>query len=194
MTTVLQEIALLLGLQIVVFWYVSLRLIKLGKELNIHMATAAQALKDLQQGVGDLTTAVQATTAELTTLLDDIIAANGVQPAQVEASVAQIRQLVTNLNTAVASAQATTNPPAPVVVAINPSSATLAPNGTTQFVASVSGGATGGDQSVKWTAQSGQVDANGNYTAPASNGTDVVTATSNQDSTKNATASVTITS
>lgn len=196
MTTVLQEIAVLLGLAIVVFSYFSLRVVKIGKEINKNMATAAGALQDLQQVVTDLTTAVQGAIAELTTLLADIVAANGVNPQQVESTVAQARELVNNLNTAVAAAQAAANPPAPapVVVSIAPSSATLAPGGTTQFVATVSGGATGGDQSVKWTAQSGQIDANGNYTAPGANGTDVVTAISNQDPTKSMTASVTITS
>lgn len=193
MTTPLYLIAVLLGLAIALGSYFSRQFLKLGKEFNHHMATSAQALQDLQQVVTDLGTTVQSAVTELTTLLNDIIAANGVQPAQVEASVAQARALLNNLNTAIAAAQAATAPPvAAVVVSVSPATSTLAPGGTTQFSASVTGGASGGDASVKWSAQSGSIDANGNYTSPAADGTDVVTATSNQDPTKTATAAVTI--
>lgn len=179
---------------ILVFWYFASQFLHLGKEIKHIMATGAQALQDLNQVVTDLGTSVQGVSDELKQLLDDISAAKGADPQQVEASVAQARTLLTQLDAAVAAAKASANPPTPtpLSVVVSPSSATLAPGGTQQFSATVSGGAAGGDQSVKWSAQSGSVDASGNYTAPAS-GTDVVTATSNQDGTTNGTASVSVT-
>ena len=49
-----------------------------------------------------------------------------------------------------------------------------------QFAATVTGATT--DKSVTWTASSGQIDASGKYTAPATGGTDTITATSEADS------------
>lgn len=193
MNSSLQLIGALLAVEIVVFSYFASKFLKLGKEIKQIMATGSQALQDLNQVVTDLTTAVQGGIAEISTLLADIVAANGVNPQQVESSVAQVRALITNINDAVTAAKAATAPPvtAPLSVVVTPSSATLAPGATQAFTAAVSGGAAGGDQSVKWSATNGTIDANGNYTAPAS-GTDVVTATSNQDGTTTGTASVTV--
>lgn len=88
--------------------------------------------------------------------------------------------------------------PPPVTVSINPASATLAPNGTQQFTATVTGAT---DTSVSWSVDgapggnstSGTISTAGLYTAPATLGTHTVMATSNADSSKTASASVTVT-
>jgi hypothetical protein len=77
-------------------------------------------------------------------------------------------------------------------VAVSPSSATASTNGTLQFAATVKGGTT--NTAVTWTAAEGKITASGLYTAPASTGTDTVTATSDADTTKNGTATVIVTS
>jgi uncharacterized protein YjdB len=76
-----------------------------------------------------------------------------------------------------------------VAIAIDPTSTTLSPGGTTTFSATVTGTE---DTSVVWTCTGGSVDGNGFYTAPATSGAYTVTATSNADPTKSATATVTV--
>jgi hypothetical protein len=76
-------------------------------------------------------------------------------------------------------------------VAVNPATLSLNTGGTNQFAAKVTG--TGSySSSVTWTAQKGTISSAGLYTAPATSGSDVVTATSTQDPTKTATAAVTV--
>ena len=77
-----------------------------------------------------------------------------------------------------------------VKVNVSPTSATLFSNQKQQFTATVSGTSNTG---VNWSATAGSVDANGLYTAPtvSSQTIVVVTATSNADSTKSASAAVT---
>jgi len=76
-------------------------------------------------------------------------------------------------------------------VAITPNAASATAGGTLQFAATVTGAAT--DKSVTWTASSGQIDASGKYTAPATAGTDTITATSQADSSQAASVKVTVT-
>jgi len=82
--------------------------------------------------------------------------------------------------------------PNPVVtsIVISPSTAHVATSGTFQFASTVLGSAT--DKSVRWTASLGAISSAGSYTAPTSAGNDTVTAISNADSTKTASASVTV--
>jgi hypothetical protein len=85
-------------------------------------------------------------------------------------------------------------PPTPTVtgVSISPTSASAQTGGTLHFSATVSGTVT--DKSVSWKAAVGKIDADGNYTAPSSAGTDTVTATSDADDSKSATAHVDVNS
>ncbi|MFY9646340.1 MAG: putative Ig domain-containing protein, partial [Terriglobales bacterium] len=78
-----------------------------------------------------------------------------------------------------------------VKVAVTPTSANIFSNGTEQFTASVSGTS---NTAVTWSATSGSVSGNGLYTAPTvTSPTNVtVTAVSNADPSKSATAAVTI--
>ncbi len=76
-------------------------------------------------------------------------------------------------------------------VAVTPAAASLAANGKVQFATTIQGTAT--NQAVTWTASTGNITANGLYTAPAAAGTGIVTATSVADPTKSAAAPVTIT-
>jgi parallel beta helix pectate lyase-like protein len=81
---------------------------------------------------------------------------------------------------------------APVTsVALSPASASPAVNGRVQFTATVQGTTT--DHSVTWSATIGTVTSNGLYTAPATAGAGVVTATSVADPTRSASAPVTVT-
>src|SRR5262249_39268217 len=90
-----------------------------------------------------------------------------------------------------------TTPPPSVTVSLNKSSLSLQIDATTQFTATVKGtpntavswavnSKAGGDSSI------GVVSATGLYTAPAKPGTYTVTATSMADSTKSASAQVTV--
>ena len=78
-----------------------------------------------------------------------------------------------------------------VKVSVSPTSATLFSNQKQQFTATVSGTSNTG---VTWSATAGLVNANGLYTAPTvtSQTNVVVTATSNADATKSASAAVTV--
>jgi hypothetical protein len=81
---------------------------------------------------------------------------------------------------------------APVTsVALSPASASPAVNGRVQFTATVQGTTT--DHTVTWSATIGTVTSTGLYTAPATAGTGVVTATSVADPTRSASAPVTVT-
>ena len=81
--------------------------------------------------------------------------------------------------------------PAVTSVTIAPPSSTASTGATAQFSASVQGSAA--DKSVIWKAALGTISSTGRYTAPVSAGSDTVTATSNADSTKSASAAVTVT-
>jgi hypothetical protein len=81
--------------------------------------------------------------------------------------------------------------PAVTSVTISPSSTSATRGGTLQFTATVQGTVT--DKSVTWKASLGSITSAGLYTAPANAGTDTVTATSNADTTKSATATVKVT-
>ena len=78
----------------------------------------------------------------------------------------------------------------PVSITISPTSASLNVGQSRPFTATVTGSSITG---VNWSATGGTVDGSGNYTAGATAGTFSVTATSQADTTKSATASVTIT-
>ena len=80
--------------------------------------------------------------------------------------------------------------PAPVAVTINPIAATVLVSATQQFTATVTGSTNTG---VTWTATGGTVAAGGLYTAPATAGSFTVTATSMADTTKSASAAITVT-
>ncbi len=74
-------------------------------------------------------------------------------------------------------------------VSVSPASASLQSNQKQQFTATVSGTSNTG---VTWSATAGSVDVNGEYTAPTVNSqtSAVVTATSNADNTKSASATI----
>jgi len=77
-----------------------------------------------------------------------------------------------------------------VAVSISPTTATVQTGATYQFTASVTGNS---NTSVTWTATGGTVSSTGLYTAPATAGTYTVKATSVADTTKSASATVTVT-
>ena len=76
----------------------------------------------------------------------------------------------------------------PVTLTISPQTAAIGTGQSTQFTATVSRG------TVTWTASAGTIDSTGNYTAPSATQsmTATVTATSMQDSTKSASATVNV--
>jgi parallel beta-helix repeat protein len=78
-------------------------------------------------------------------------------------------------------------------VALNPATLSLNVQAQNQFTATVTG--TGNyNSAVTWSATLGTITSAGLYTAPSAGGTDVVTAKSVQDTTKTATASITVAS
>jgi len=84
---------------------------------------------------------------------------------------------------------AITIPAIQVGVTVTPLTSTLPPNGTQQFTATVTGAA---NAAVTWTATGGTVSSSGLYTAATAIGSFTVTATSVQDTTKSASAAITI--
>ncbi len=76
-----------------------------------------------------------------------------------------------------------------IAVLISPTSASLLTGGTKQFTATVSGTT---NTSVNWSTTGGTISYLGYYTAPSTAGTYTVTATSAADTTKSATATVTV--
>ncbi len=109
----------------------------------------------------------------------------------------------TDIVTATSAADATKSASASVVVTaaaatpvvntitISPVSTTIGTGGSLQFTANVQGTVT--DKSVSWSAVLGTITSSGAYKAPSKAGTDTVTATSNADSGKSATATVAVT-
>jgi hypothetical protein len=76
-----------------------------------------------------------------------------------------------------------------VAVAISPTSASIQTGGTQQFTAAVTGAI---NTAVTWSASGGTITTSGLFTAPATGGTYTVTAASQQDATKIASAAVTV--
>src|SRR5204862_1012720 len=87
------------------------------------------------------------------------------------------------------AAVSVTAPPPPVTVSISPTSASLQSGGTQQFSATVTGST---NTAVTWSASGGTISSTGLYTAPTIAGNYSVTATSAADSTKSASASVSV--
>ena len=83
------------------------------------------------------------------------------------------------------------SPPPPVTsttqVSISPTAASLQTGGQQQFTSAVSGSS---NTAVTWSASGGTISASGQYTAPAIAGTYTITALSNADTTKSASALV----
>ncbi len=77
-----------------------------------------------------------------------------------------------------------------VSLSLTPSTSTVAAGGTVQFSATVTGTS---NTAVSWSVTGGSISPAGLYTAPSAAGTYTVKATSAADSTKSATASVTVT-
>src|SRR5205814_972758 len=80
-------------------------------------------------------------------------------------------------------------PPPVVSIAVGPASASIQTGATQQFTATVTGTT---NTAVTWSATAGAITAAGLYTAPSTAGTYTVTVTSQQDSTKKASATVTV--
>jgi hypothetical protein len=77
----------------------------------------------------------------------------------------------------------------PVTVSVSPQTVTLAPGGTRQFTATVTGSS---NTAVSWSATCGSVNTTGLYTAPGSTGSCTVRATSVADASVSGTATVTV--
>jgi hypothetical protein len=95
------------------------------------------------------------------------------------------------------TATVTVTAPAGIVVSISPQLAQTAPGGALSFAATVTGTTAGQSTAVTWSVQEaggGTVDAAGRYTAPATEGSYHVVATSVADTTRNAVASIGVTS
>jgi hypothetical protein len=82
--------------------------------------------------------------------------------------------------------------PPPISIAVSPKTVTMTPGATQAFAATVTGGS--GGSGVNWTASAGSITTGGVYTAPLIAGSYTITATSQEDGTKNDRATVTVTS
>jgi hypothetical protein len=83
----------------------------------------------------------------------------------------------------------TITPPVPVSVTISPTTTSMYTNRTKQFTKTVSGTA---NTAVTWSASGGTISTSGLFTSPPTPGTYTVTATSQADPTKSASATVTV--
>ena len=117
------------------------------------------------------------------------VSTNGLYTAPASAGTYSVTATSQANNTKSASATVTVTTPPVVAVSISPVSAALLTGATQQFTATVTGST---NTAVTWLATGGTVSTNGLYTAPATAGTYSITATSQADSTKSATASVTV--
>ena len=157
--------------------------------VSISPATASVLTSGTQQftatvagTVGDKSVTWKASAGTITT--------SGVYTAGTTAGTATVT--ATSNADAAKSASVTITVAAPVItsVAVSPATASVATSETVQFTATVTG--TNTNKSVTWKAALGTITSAGAYTAPASGGTDRVTATSVADSGKSGTATVTV--
>lgn len=160
-----------------------------SKGIRKSMATATQALTDLQTMVANLTAAITQAVTDITELINQVSALNGLNPTAVEAVVAQGNAALANLQTAITAANNELNPPPPnaTSVSVSPATATIAVGATQQFTASVAGTT---NQTVEWSASDGSIDQTGLFTAPASAGSATITAASQQTPSVTGSASV----
>jgi hypothetical protein len=119
------------------------------------------------------------------------IAANGLYTAPGNAGTYTITAISNSNATKSASALAVVSAPPPVVITISPSSSSVAESNQLQFTAAVSGLS---NTAVTWavTRGSGTITQSGLYTAPRAPEGDIITATSQGDTTKSASASITV--
>jgi hypothetical protein len=157
------------------------------KEIKL-MATASQALTDLQAMLTALVADVTAATTDIADLIEQVSALNGLNPTAVEAVVAQGNAALASLQASIANANNILNP-STVTISISPTTASLAPGATQQFTGTVSGNANTG---VTYSCLTGSISQTGLYTASTTPGTDTVTAASQANPAKVATALVTV--
>lgn len=100
-----------------------------------------------------------------------------------------VSSLIANVGCGGITAAPNSNPASSVSVQVTPSTASLQPDSTQQFSATVTGGSFSG---VTWSATGGTVSSTGLYSAPATPGTYTVQATSTADTSKSGSATVTV--
>ena len=132
-----------------------------------------------------------ANTAVVWSASNGTITANGLYTAPSTTGNYTITAVSSADSSASASALAVVSAPQPVAIKISPGNASLAEGSQLQFAASVSGLS---NQAVTWavTRGSGVITQSGVYKAPSSAESDVVTATSQADSTKSSSVSITV--
>jgi hypothetical protein len=117
------------------------------------------------------------------------VSASGLYTAPSNAGTFKVTATSVADSTKSASATVTVSTAAVVSVSISPASASILTNGTQQFAASVTGSS---NTAVTWSATGGTVSTGGFYMAPATAGKYTVMATSMADTTKSASATVTV--
>jgi uncharacterized protein YjdB len=128
-------------------------------------------------------------TAVTWTATGGTVSSTGLYSAGTNAGTFIVKATSVQDSTKSASAAITITLPQPVGITVSPTSATLFPNGTQQFTATVTNAA---NTAVTWKATGGTISTSGQYTAGSATGSFVVTASSVQDSTKSAPAAITI--
>jgi hypothetical protein len=159
------------------------------RKLEEHMATQASALATLKSDMAVLQTnyaalaqSVTDANARLQAIIDGLKQSVAVNDAVDLAALSTSLEAVNATLGTEAAAEGAVGQPTKLTV--SPMTANVAPGGKISFSANVA---------VTWKATSGQIDATGVYTAPASGSTsDTVTATSTDASAQVVTASITI--
>ena len=117
------------------------------------------------------------------------ITSAGLYTAPAQAGTYQVLAQFTTDTPRVATATVVVNSSAAVTVRVSPEQVNLAPNGTAQFTAKVQGSA---NNAVTWTCSGGTIGSSGSFTAPSTNGTYTITATSQADNSAVGLATITV--
>jgi Bacterial Ig-like domain (group 2) len=155
--------------------------------VSVSPTSASLVANGTQQFTATVTNA--ANPAVTWTATGGTVSSAGLYTAGVTAGTFSVKATSVQDSSKSASASVTITIPQPVGVTVSPTTATAFPSGTQQFAANVTNAA---NTAVTWTATGGTISSGGLYTAGTATGSFTVTATSVQDSTKSASAAVTI--
>ena len=158
---------------------------------QVSISPTAAALQTGAQQQFSATVSGTTNTAVTWSASGGIITANGLYTAPAAAGTYTITAVSNADNTKSASALVVVSVPQQVVVTISPANTSVTETGQMQFTAAVSGLS---NKAVTWAVSrgTGTITQTGLYTAPKAAETDVITATSQSDNTKSATASISV--
>ena len=159
--------------------------------IAVTLSPTAASLQTGQQQQFSATVSGTTNSAVAWSASSGTITANGLYTAPAVAGTYTITAISNADNTKSASALVVVSVPQQVAVTISPANASVTEAGQLQFAAAVSGLS---NKAVTWAVSrgTGTITQTGLYTAPKATETDVITATSQSDNTKSATASISV--